>query len=135
MTFELLMRNDPEMRNSVPKQLQGAEIDFAFESPLRDAVEKIKVGQMSEASQIIATAVQLDPTVAMIMDNKKAARDALSATVPASWLRSESDVDRLVAEQAAQAQSQQLLAMMQQGAEVAKTAAEASSITGVTAPS
>jgi hypothetical protein len=130
MTFELLMRNDPEVRGSVPKQLQGAEIDFAFESPLRDAVEKIKVGQFMEAQQVLATAIQLDPSTAMLVDNKKAVRDVLQAVIPASWMRDEATVDQMAAEQAAQQQSAQLLAMMQQGADVAKTVSEATPTAG-----
>jgi hypothetical protein len=120
-TFELMMHNVPEIRQSVPKNLAGAEIDFQFESPLRDAVEKIKVGQYMEAQQVLAAAIQLDPSVALIVDNQKATRSVLEAVVPAAWLRTDADVQKMAAEQAAQAQSQQLLAMMQQGADVAAT--------------
>lgn len=129
-SFELLLRNEPAVRKSIPRELQGQDIEFAFESPLRDATEKIKIGQITEAAQILATAMQLDPSVALIMDNKRAARDALGAAVPAAWLRSEGDVEKMAAAQAAQAQTAQLLAAMQQGADVAKTAAEASSVMG-----
>lgn len=130
VSFELLLRNEPTVRKSIPRELQGQDIEFAFESPLRDATEKIKIGQITEAAQILATAMQLDPSVALIMDNKRAARDALGAAVPAAWLRSEGDVEKMAAAQAAQAQTAQLLAAMQQGADVAKTAAEASSVMG-----
>ena len=131
MTFELLMRNSAEVRQSVPKQLAGAEIEFAFESPLRDAVERVKVGQYMEASQVLATAVQLDPSVANLVDNAKATRDVLTAVIPNAWLRTEAEVDEMAKQQAAKQQSQELLAMMQQGAEVAKTLGEATPTAGV----
>jgi len=130
MTFELVLRNTPEVRQSIPKELAGMELDFTFESPLREAVEKIKVGQYMEASQVLATAIQLDPSVANIIDNKKASRDVLTAVVPVAWLRTEAEVDRMAAEQAAQQQSAQLLEMMQSGANVAKTISEASPTVG-----
>lgn len=130
MTFELLMRNSPEMYNSVPEAIAGSEIDFTFESPLRDAVEKVKVGQYLEAQQVLATAIQLDPSVALMVDNQKATRDVLGAVIPAAWMRDEATVEKMAQEQAAAAQSQQLLAMMQQGADVAKTVKEATPTVG-----
>lgn len=130
MTFELVLRNTPEVRQSIPKELAGMELDFTFESPLREAVEKIKVGQYLEASQVLATAIQLDPSVANIIDNKKASRDVLTAVVPVAWLRTEAEVDRMAEEQAAQQQSAQLLQMMQQGADVAATISKASPTVG-----
>ena len=128
--FDLLLPNVPEFRASIPRHLAGAEVDFQFESPLRDAIEKVKIGQLTEASQILAAAMQLDPSVALIVDNHKAVRSALEAAVPADWLRTDADVQKMAAEQAAQAQSQQLLATMQQGADVAKTLAESGTISG-----
>lgn len=131
MTFELLIRNAPDVRNSVPREIAGAEIAFQFESPLRDAVEKLKIGQFMEAAQVLATAVQLDPSVALIVDNKAATRDALSAVIPAAWMRSEADVEKIAAQQAQQAQTQQLLDSMQQGANAAKTLSEAGPTAGL----
>ena len=120
-TWELMLRNVPEIRRSIPKNLANAETEFEFESPLRDAVEKVKVGQYLEAQQILAAAIQLDPSVALIVDNHKATRDVLEAVTPAAWLRTDADVQKMAAEQEAQRQSQELLAMMQQGADVAAT--------------
>lgn len=130
MTVELIVRNTPEVRNSVPKELQDQDIDFSFESPLRDAIEKIKVGQFLEASQILATAVQLDPSISLMLDNKKATRDVLGAVIPSAWLRTEADVDAMAKQQQQQQQTQQLLATMQAGADVAKTIKEASPTVG-----
>ncbi len=129
-TLELMLRASPELRNSVPKNLQGAEIRFTFESPLKDAIEKIKVGQFMEAQQVLAAAIQLDPSVALVLDNNKATRDVLGAVVPAAWLRTDADAQAMAAEQQAQQQSAQLLAMMEQGSVVAKNLGEASPTAG-----
>lgn len=129
-TFELILRNSPEVMQSVPRSIQGAGILFSFESPLHDAVEKVKVGQFMEAQQILATAIQLDPSVTNIVDGPKATRDVLGATIPAAWLRTEDDAAAITAAQQQAAQQQQQLQAMQQGADVAKTLSE----TGILPP-
>lgn len=131
LTFELLLRNSPEVKASVPEELMGEDLTFSFESPLRDAVERIKVGQFLEAQQVLATAIQLDPGVAMLVDTKKATRDVLEAVIPVAWMRDEAAVEEMAAQQAAQQQQQQLLQMMQQGADVAKTISEATPTAGL----
>jgi len=123
-TFELLLRNAPEIRNSVPESIRGADVLFSFESPLHEAIEKQKVGQFMEAQQIIATAVQLDPSIANIVDGVAATRDVLGATIPAGWIRSEEDAGKITEAQQQAAQAQQQLQMAQQGADVAKTLSE-----------
>jgi len=120
-TFELLFRNSPEMQQTLPRSLMGAERQFEFESPLRAASEKAKAGMLIEAGNIIANASQLDPSVALMPDMKKATRDVLHAVVPAGWLRTEKVVDEMLAEKAAQEQQAKLMALMEQGAGIAKT--------------
>ena len=123
-TFELILRNSPEVAQSVPESIQGADIMFSFESPLHDAIEKVKIGMFLEAQQILATAIQLDPAAANIVDGPKATRDVLGVTIPAAWMRSQEDADKITAAQAEAAATQQQLQTMQQGADVAKTLAD-----------
>ena len=125
--LQILLNAEPAILRDLgmPETMQGAEYRFVFESPLRDAVEKAKVGQFQEASQIIAQAQALDPSAAFIIDGEEMVRDALEATVPAAWLRPKDVVAKMVSNAQAQAQQQQLLAMMGQGAKVAKDAAAA----------
>lgn len=123
-TFELMVRYSPEVRRSIPKSLAGADIQFQFESPLHDAIDKAKVGQFMEAQQILATALQLDPSTVHLVDGQKATRDVLSAVIPAKWMRSANEVQALAEADAAAMQEQQMLATMQGGADVAKTLSE-----------
>jgi hypothetical protein len=129
-TLEILMREEPRMLEGMPETLGGAEFTFSFESPLRDALEKIKVGQLMEAWQILAQAVQFDENTILILDNALAVRDALSAVSPKAWMRDKDTVRRLSEARAKEQQTQQMLAMMQQGADVAKTIKEASPTVG-----
>jgi len=120
-TFDTLLRagayGDPR---NIPKSIQGADIRFTFESPLHEASEKAKVGQFMEAQQILAQAINLDPSTALIVDGKKAARDVFEAVAPADWLNSESDVEIMIAQQQQEQQTQQMLNQMEQGATIAK---------------
>lgn len=106
----------------MPRELQGREVEFTFESPLHDAIEKAKTQKFLEATALVANAAAAEPAVANIMNTKKAVRDALhGGGTPAEWLRSEAEVDEMEAEAAQQMQQQQMLEQMKQGAEIAKT--------------
>lgn len=133
MTFELLLRNTPELTASIPRSLMGADVEFNFESPLRDAIERAKLGQFMEAQQVLATAVQLDPSAAHLVDAQKATREVLTAVAPAEWLRTERDVEQRVRQQAEAEQLQRAMDQMGEGAQTAKTLAEAQRIAGADA--
>lgn len=111
----------------MPRELRKREIDFTFESPLHDAVEREKGQRFIEAGQMLAQTVQADPSAVHIIDASKALRDVLkSIGVPAAWTRSEGQVQQRVDADKQAQQSAQLLAQMQSGANVAKTLHEAS---------
>lgn len=106
----------------MPKNLQGRDVEFMFESPLRDALDREKAQKFLEGTSLIANAAAADPSVAHLIDVKKAARDALhGSAVPADWLRSEAEVDELVKRDQEAQQTAELLAQMQAGADIAKT--------------
>lgn len=118
--FTLILHNAPEIYRTIPRQLAGQEIVFQFKNPITDTADKLKGTQLVEGIQIIAAGMQTDPSVAAVMDSRKAVRDALEATVPPDWLRSEADVDKMLADQAAQQQQQAQMDQMAQGAAAVK---------------
>jgi hypothetical protein len=122
MTFDILMRSGAfGSPFELPDSIRGQEIEFFFESPLHDAVEREKGQRFLEAQSMLAQAVNLDPSSAFLVDAKTALRDVLNGIgVPTAWTRSEADVQALVDKQEQQVQTQQLLANMQAGAGVAK---------------
>lgn len=106
----------------IPQELQGREIEFSFESPLHDAIERAKGQRFLEATSMVSTAVGGDQSSIYVLDVKKGLRDALQSTgIPASWLRSEADVDAAVKRDQDQQKAQQFLEQAQAGANVAKT--------------
>lgn len=123
--LQLLMHGDPTIARRAPESLGGQDVEFEFESPLREAMEKQKTGQFLESAQIIAQAVQLDQSVAFIPDMQKVTREVLEAVAPASWLRTEDDVTKLIKNAEAAKQQEAMLALMERGSVVAKTTSEA----------
>lgn len=127
-TFETMMRRGAfGSPYDIPSGLRGAEIEFLFESPLHDAVEREKGQRFMEANQMLAQAVQLDPTAADILDSSTALRDVLEGIgVPAKWTRSQEQVAGIAAKRMQAQRTAEMLAQMQAGADVAKTLGEAS---------
>jgi hypothetical protein len=126
-TFDLLLRNGAfGPLDQIPEALGGQDVTFRFESPLQEAVERQKASVFMEAQGLVAQAVQVDPSAVAVINAPRALREALLGIgMEAANLRSEEEVAEIQAQQEEAAQSQQLLSVMQQGADVAKTAGEA----------
>lgn len=129
-TFSLLFRAGAfGSPFDLPEKLKGANIQFRFESPLHEAIEREKGNRFMEAQSYIAQTVQLDPSTALIVDAKTALRDVLDAIgVPAGWINSEEKVDATLKQQQQQQQAATMLAGLQQGADVAKTLGDANKV-------
>ena len=126
-TFALLLRSGAfGSPFDIPDRLKGADIQFRFESPLHEAIEREKGNRFFEAQQFIAASVQLDPTAALIIDAKQALRDVLEGIgVPAKWVNTEEEVQEVIEQEQQKQDAAMLLAGMQQGADVAKTLGDA----------
>lgn len=121
-SFELLWRSGAfGSPMDWPKGLRGADISFTFESPLHDAIEQQKGQLLMQGEGLVASVIKVDPSVANIVDGRAALRDALAGIgVPATWLRSDEQVQAIDEHQAQAAQTQQVLANIQAGAAAAK---------------
>lgn len=107
-------------------QRQGADIDFEWASPLHDVIKSQKGQKFLEMKQLLAEAVAMDQNVVGVVDAVISFRDALDGIgVPARWTRSESEVTKMQQQKAAEQQTQQLLASLQQGSEIAKNLGDA----------
>jgi hypothetical protein len=116
-TFDVLYRNGAfGSPQDIPRPLANADIDFRFESPLHDAIEQQKGTKFLEFGQLIAAAVQLDPTSAHIPDAQVMLRDAADGVrVPAKWMRTEMQVDEAMQAAAKDRQQQSMMAQLAQG--------------------
>lgn len=135
-TFELLFRHGAfGSPFDIPKSLRGADLQFRFESPLHEAIEREKGNRFLEAQQFIASAVQLDPTTAFVVDAAQALRDALDGVgIPTNWLNSPEKSQALQQNAQRQQQLQTGLANLQQGGEAAKAIGEAQQSFGNNTP-
>ena len=122
-TFDVLYRNGAfGSPLDVPEPLRNADVDFRFESPLHDAIEQQKGVKFLEFKQIIAEAVALDQRVAYIPDAVTMLRDVADGIrVPAKWMRTEMQAEDAAAQAASLKQQQEMLGVLQQGADVAAT--------------
>lgn len=125
-TFNILMANGAfGSPQSIPESLYGGDISFQFESPMREAVERVKGQRFMETKDLIRAAMELDPSAGYVINAAEAVRDALEGMgSPARWRRPKDEVEQMKAMDQQAAQDQQMLEMAQQGADVAKTASE-----------
>ena len=137
LTFDLLLRaggfGSPD---DMPDSLRGQEVQFRFESPLHEAIEKQKGQIFLQAKGILAEAAALDPASASMVDARTALRDVLNGIgTPAKWLRDEDQVEAIDMEQKQKQQAQEVMAAMQTGAVTAKSIGEAGqAIQGIGGP-
>lgn len=126
-TFGLMLRNGAfGSPADWPRELSRMEFQFRFESPLHDAIDQAKGQKWLEAKALIAEAVAIDQSAAVLIDTRTALRDALLGTgIPPKWMRSENEVDALMAQQVAQQQQAQLMAALEQGSAAAANIAGA----------
>jgi hypothetical protein len=122
-TFELLMRNGAfGPMSEIPDDLKGNDIKFQFRSPLSENLDRQKAQSFQEAKQMLAETIPLDQSVAKMIDIRKALRDTMEGVgVPQIWLRSEEELVAIDEQNAKTAQAQQMMAAMQQGAQIGDT--------------
>ena len=87
-----------------PQGISGYEIDYVSKIAL--AIKAAQNGALMQMMQVLGTMAQFEPTVAYIVDWRKAARGvARNMGLPSAWQRSDREVEALLEEQAAQSQA------------------------------
>jgi Bacteriophage head to tail connecting protein len=113
-TFELAMSMGAfGSPYDMPQVLRGQNVRFRFQNPLLQAEDEAKTVSFTKASQLLAAAMQIDPSVQADFDTETAYRDAYAGTGgPAKWLRSQQDAARIKQQMAQQQQAAQQAAML-----------------------
>lgn len=109
----------------VPEELQGRELRWEFDTPLKAAAEEAKVFSFARVSDTVAKGMQVDPDVALEVDWRKATRDAVIGNGGADWLRDEKDVLADRQRRAAAAQAAEAASALATGADAASRIGEA----------
>lgn len=111
---------------NIPRDLLDKNVEFKFESPLHDAIEKEKTQKFTDAANLLAVAVQIDPDAPVNLDSRVAFRDALQGIgVPAAWITPEEEAEEAYAANEQKRQMQSMAQMAAMGAEGVKIGAEA----------
>lgn len=122
-TFTLLLRGGAfGAMNQIPEELMGEDIRFQFRSPLSENLDRQKAQSFAEAKQMLAETIPLDQTAGRMIDIRRALRDTMEGIgVPISWFRSEDELEAMDKKDMEAQQAQQLLATMQQGAQIGES--------------
>lgn len=111
---------------NIPRDLLDKNVEFKFESPLHDAIEKEKTQKFTDAANLLAVAVQIDPDAPVNLDSRVAFRDALQGIgVPSTWITPEEEAEEAYAANEQKRQMQSMAQMAAMGAEGVKIGAEA----------
>jgi hypothetical protein len=109
--------------DGLPEALSEADIEFEFETPLSDALRKLKVAQFRQllegATGLLGTQ---HPSAIAAVDNidfDTAFRDALEGIAPAKWQRKKDDVEALRGQQAEEANAAKMEAMAMEAGQAA----------------
>lgn len=108
-----------------PETLQGKELNYSYENPLKEARDRQVLEQFNESVAVIGQAAQLDPGVVHNVNANRMFRDAFSVSAPADWLYTEDETKQLQAQMAEEQAAQQALAELGQGAQVAQQVGQA----------
>ena len=104
-TFDALLRAGAfGSVQDMPPDLRGRGVHFKFISPLHDAIERKEASNFREASELILTALETDPSALAYYDTGLALRTALEGIgVQPKHLRSEEAAREIIAQNARQA--------------------------------
>lgn len=124
--FDLLMANGAfGPVDEIPEDLRGADIEFEFESPLYEAIEKRKAQIALEGTQMAAQFEAIEPGVSKVIKGKETLSGCLEAIqFPAAWRMGEEELAEAQAATAQQDELQNTMALLQQGGEAAAAVGE-----------
>lgn len=102
-----------------PEELQGQELKFEFETPISQALKKVRAQQARQLRASMAEMAQLDPAAIDHVDSDAMFRDEVEGLGVAKWMRPIQRVMELRQQRAAMQQEQQQKQDMTQMADLA----------------
>jgi len=126
VTFQIAVKNRAFDIEEMPEDLQDRDITFAFEGPLNAAEGRKNVQAFQESIQILAGASQFDKSIPSTVDFKQMTKDAVKGTgAPQDWFAPKEVQQSAEEQQAAVDRLTTAASMLQGGAEVAGSTADA----------
>jgi len=116
-----------------PESMRGHTLDIEYVSPLAQVLKMQDFQTLMDSISITTAFMQIDPAAAKAVDAVKGIRKGFEMRgAPLDILRSEDQVLQLQQAEAEAAQQAQLMNTLQQGAGIAKDAAQAEAVNGQT---
>lgn len=105
----------------IPDELRERQVEFVFESPLHDAIEREKGQRLLEGASLISNLAPIDPTVVHVLNAPAGIRDTFKGSgLPAEWTRTEGEVKERAEAEAKAQQEAALMEQLKTGSEAAK---------------
>ena len=125
--FDILLRNGAfGSPQEMPEGLRGQEVEFKFESPLNEAMDRVKGQQLLEAKGVAVEMEPLDPMALRMIDWRTGMRDALHGIgTPADWMVDDGDLDKIQEEEQNKAAMAELAQTVAAGSQVAQQVSQA----------
>lgn len=126
-TFDALLRAGHfGSVQDIPRELQGRDVHFKFVSPLHDAIERKHASEYMEAMDLMQRGLEIEPSSLFAMDVGSALRAALEGIgLQERHIRSQDEIDALVAEAQERARIQEAAATAAQAGKGARDIAQA----------
>lgn len=119
-TFQVMRSLGAFPSNEIPDSLRGADVEFSFQSPLKDIENDGKAQKLQEGMAVIQAGMGLDPSVGEIADPMEITKDTLNAIGwPQAWMRNDRQVAQRVQQKTEAMAAQQEAAELAGGAEAA----------------
>jgi hypothetical protein len=110
----------------MPEELQGQDVHFKFISPLHDAIERKEASTFLESADLIARAMELDPSAGAHLNTAEQLRSALEGIgVKARHMRTQDEVKQILAANAEAARMQEEVELAKGAAVATRDAAQA----------
>ena len=110
----------------IPRELQGRDVHFRFISPLHDAIERKQASEFLESADLLARAVEMDPTAGAVMDVPSALRAALNGiSLSEDHIRSKEEAAALIQQAMAMRKAQDTADLAEQAGGAAEKFAKA----------
>ncbi|MGE0231424.1 MAG: portal protein [Flavobacteriaceae bacterium] len=123
-TFDVMRSMGAFPASEIPEPLRGADVEFSFQSPLKDIENDGKAQKLQEGMAVVQIAASFDPSVAEMVDPMEITRDTLEAIGwPTDWTRNKDEIAARVQAKAEQMAAEKMAAEAAGAADAAGKAA------------
>jgi len=115
--------------SDMPREIQGKDIHFKFVSPLHDMIEREEAATFLESGDLIERALAFEPSAGVVYNTTAALATVLEGIgVEARHLRTDDEIQSILAENAEMARQEEAVELAKGGAQAARDGAQAEAV-------